>query len=117
DVSGFVASPPVWLAEPLDMDRIWRMAREVEAQNARFYRLAAARCTDAKTRKLLGDLAAAEAGHEHTAEALQDTHLTEDARGAERLAAHRQFVLQVVQPGLAGLMDGSVSTLAPLFAA
>lgn len=27
-----------------------------------------------------------------------------------------EFVLQTVQPGLAGLMDGSVSTLAPIFA-
>ena len=29
----------------------------------------------------------------------------------------KNFMLRVVQPGLAGLMDGSVSTLAPIFAA
>lgn len=32
------------------------------------------------------------------------------------LGDERTFLLRVVQPGLAGLMDGSVSTLAPLFA-
>src|SRR5919201_3346717 len=39
----------------------------------------------------------------------------ESAAVAER--ERTRLVLQVVQPGLLGLMDGSVSTLAPLFAA
>ena len=82
-----------------------------------FFVRAAARTQDASTRKLLGDLAAAEAGHERHAQRLEQTHLSEDARSDEDQTAKRQFILTWVQPGLAGLMDGSVSTLAPVFAA
>jgi rubrerythrin len=81
-----------------------------------FYIRAAARTQDAPTRKLLGDLAAAEAGHERHAQRLEEKHLTDDARSEEDQTARRQFILTWVQPGLAGLMDGSVSTLAPIFA-
>ena len=88
---------------------------EAEAEN--FYRKAAQRTQDADTRKLLGDLAAAESGHIRTAEHLEEKHLGGEARSAEDATAHRQFLLTWVQPGLAGLMDGSVSTLAPVFAA
>ena len=88
----------------------------MEQQAAAFYTRAAARTQDAATRKLLGDLAAAEAGHERKAEALEAEHLDDDARSDEDAAANRQFILTWVQPGLAGLMDGSVSTLAPIFA-
>jgi rubrerythrin len=88
----------------------------MERDAERFYLSAAARTTDAATRKLLGDLAAAEAGHQATAGALADAHLDDDTRDEEDMAAHRQFILTWVQPGLAGLMDGSVSTLAPIFA-
>ena len=81
-----------------------------------FYHIAAQRSSDPATRALLGDLAAAEAGHQRHANALAEAHLDDDARAAETRSAHRQFVLTWVQPGLAGLMDGSVSTLAPIFA-
>jgi erythrin-vacuolar iron transport family protein len=37
-------------------------------------------------------------------------------RGPEYHTAEQRFILQIIQPGLVGLMDGSVSTLAPLFA-
>ena len=115
-VSGFYARRPVWLMENLPLDRIREIAADMEAEAGRFYELAAARTSDASTRKLLGTLAAAEAGHEETAEGLAETHLTEDAIDHEDRKAHRQFILTWVQPGLAGLMDGSVSTLAPIFA-
>jgi rubrerythrin len=82
-----------------------------------FYLRAARRTTDAETRKLLGDLAAAESGHEQTWSRLEEAHLSGGARAREDETRHRQFVLTYVQPGLAGLMDGSVSTLAPIFAA
>jgi rubrerythrin len=91
-------------------------AEAMEQQAERFYRAAAAQTSDADTRKLLGDLAAAEAGHSEAAARLEDKLVGEDARDEEDRAAHRQFVLTWVQPGLAGLMDGSVSTLAPIFA-
>lgn len=117
DVRGFVRAKPVWLMEPLNVDALWEASREIEGQNQRFYALAASRSTDAGVRKLLGDLAAAEQGHADTAEGLQGDHLDSDAKALERDVAHKQFVLTYVQPGLAGLMDGSVSTLAPLFAA
>ncbi len=115
-VSGFYARRPVWLIENLGLDRIRDEAAQMERDAARFYETAAANTTDAPTRKLLGDLAAAEAGHQETAIALSAEILDADTRDAEESAAYRQFILTWVQPGLAGLMDGSVSTLAPIFA-
>ncbi|EKE44102.1 hypothetical protein OCGS_1618 [Oceaniovalibus guishaninsula JLT2003] len=116
-VSGFYARRPVWLMRNLGLDRIRDEAEAMEAGAARFYARAAARTSDASTRRLLGDLAAAEAGHSDLAATLTADHLGDDARDAEERTRHRQFVLTWVQPGLAGLMDGSVSTLAPIFAA
>ncbi|MBE0412383.1 iron exporter MbfA [Yoonia sp.] len=115
-VSGFYARRPVWLVENLGLDRIREEAAQMERDAQRFYETAAANTTDAATRKLLGDLAAAEAGHANKANELADAHLADDVRSEEEAAAHRQFILTWVQPGLAGLMDGSVSTLAPIFA-
>lgn len=115
-VAGFYARRPVWLVENLGIDQIRAEAEAMERQAEHFYLAAAKRTTDAATRKLLGDLAAAEAGHQHAAGELAEEHLTDEARAAEDRHAHRQFVLTWVQPGLAGLMDGSVSTLAPIFA-
>ncbi|MEC9104224.1 MAG: ferritin family protein, partial [Pseudomonadota bacterium] len=115
-VAGFYARKPVWLVENLGIERIRAEAAGMEEQAERFYLAAAERTQDADTRKLLGDLAAAEAGHQSTAEHLENEHLSDDARESEENSAKRQFVLTWVQPGLAGLMDGSVSTLAPIFA-
>jgi rubrerythrin len=115
-VSGFYARRPVWLVENLGLERIRDEAAQMERDAERFYLTAAAATTDAATRKLLGDLAAAEAGHSDKAQTLIDEHLAGDTKSEEESAAHRQFVLTWVQPGLAGLMDGSVSTLAPIFA-
>lgn len=116
-VSGFYARRPVWLIENLGLERIREEAEMMERDARHFYEAAAKRSTDADTRKLLGDLAAAEAGHTAVAEGLVETHLGEDAKAQEARTARRQFILTWVQPGLAGLMDGSVSTLAPIFAA
>ncbi|MCG3269433.1 iron exporter MbfA [Yoonia sp. I 8.24] len=115
-VSGFYARSPVWLIENLGLERIREQAAQMEHDAEQFYLLAASKTADAGTRQLLGDLAAAEAGHADTAEALETEHLGDAEKTAEEVAAHRQFVLTWVQPGLAGLMDGSVSTLAPIFA-
>lgn len=115
-VAGAYARRPVWLTENLGLDRIRAEARAMENDARRFYEAAAARTADAGTRKLLGDLAAAEAGHEQTAERLHAEHLPHDTRQDEDQTEKRQFLLTWVQPGLAGLMDGSVSTLAPIFA-
>ncbi len=116
-VSGFYARRPVWLVENLSIERIRDEAEMMERDAQAFYEEAAKRTKDADTRKLLGDLAAAEAGHSDLADALAETHLDGDAKDQEARTAHRQFILTWVQPGLAGLMDGSVSTLAPIFAA
>ena len=115
-VSGYYARRPIWLVENLGVETMRSEAAAMEKQAERFYLAAAQRTTDANTRKLLGDLAAAEANHADSAVALEQTHLTETTRDEEANEAHRQFVLTWVQPGLAGLMDGSVSTLAPIFA-
>jgi rubrerythrin len=115
-VSGFYARRPVWLIENLSLERIRTEAEAMEQDAARFYHAAAARTSDAPTRKLLGDLAAAEAGHQIKAGELESKHLDETAKSSEEEKAKRRFLLTWVQPGLAGLMDGSVSTLAPIFA-
>lgn len=115
-VAGYYNRKPVWLVENLGLERIRSEAEAMEREAERFYLAAAAKTSDAATRKLLGDLAAAEAGHQATAEDLENEHLGEDARASEDDVAKRQFLLTWVQPGLAGLMDGSVSTLAPIFA-
>lgn len=115
-VAGYYARRPIWLMENLSLERIREEAEGMERDAEKFYLAAAARTTDAATRKLLGDLAAAEAGHQEAAGTLERAHLDTDTKAAEARSAHRQFVLTWVQPGLAGLMDGSVSTLAPIFA-
>ena len=116
DVKGFVTRRPIWLDRPLGLDAVRKFAAEMEFETARFYRRAAESARDPATRDLLTDLAAAEDKHEQLAQELGEK-LTPGARAAEDETARRMFVLQYVQPGLAGLMDGSVSTLAPLFAA
>ena len=115
-VAGYYARKPVWLVENLGIERIREEAAAMERQAQHYYLAAAKRTSDADTRKLLGDLAAAEGAHIRTAESLEREHLSDDDREAEARASHRQFILTWVQPGLAGLMDGSVSTLAPIFA-
>lgn len=115
-VAGFYARRPVWLMENLSLPTIRAEAAAMEKQAEAFYLRAAQASQDAATRRLLGDLAAAEGGHQRAAKGLERAHLPEDTRSEEDLGAHRQFILTWVQPGLAGLMDGSVSTLAPIFA-
>ncbi len=115
-VRDFYARRPVWLVENLSLERIRQEAFDMEREAQGFYTKAASRATDAETRRLLGDLAAAEGKHEAKAGALTERHLGEEARSVEDEASRRQFILTWVQPGLAGLMDGSVSTLAPIFA-
>ncbi len=115
-VAGYYARQPVWLTQNLGLERIRSEAHAMEAAARSFYERAAAQATDAATRKLLGDLAAAEAAHERRANDLTVDALPADARAEEAKTEQRQFILTWVQPGLAGLMDGSVSTLAPIFA-
>jgi len=117
DVKGFVRHKPLWLVRPLGLEEVRKYAEEMEYETARFYRKAAANAQDASVRQLLINLAEAEDKHENLAHSLGERLLTPTARAEEDETARRMFVLQYVQPGLAGLMDGSVSTLAPLFAA
>jgi len=117
DVKGFVRHRPLWLMRPLGLDDVRKYAANMEYETARFYRRAAQTSRDASVRELLVKLAEEEDHHEQLAEKLSDQLLTKDARAQEDETARRMFLLQYVQPGLAGLMDGSVSTLAPLFAA
>jgi rubrerythrin len=116
-VAGFYNRRPVWLIQNLGPDRIREEAARMELEAFEFYQRAAQRTSDARTRELLDRLAAVESGHETTWQHLLREHLPPAAQAAERAKAHREFVLTWVQPGLAGLMDGSVSTLAPIFAA
>jgi rubrerythrin len=113
DVKGFVYRKPIWRMRPLRIGAVRKQAAMMEVETKRFYETAARQATDAATRQLLGDLAEEERRHTEIAESLETTKPTEEESEAKR----RLFLLQVVQPGLAGLMDGSVSTLAPLFAA
>jgi erythrin-vacuolar iron transport family protein len=116
-VTGFYQRRPYWLVGNLGIERVREEVGLMEEEARSFYLNAAQRTSDVETRKLLGDLAAAESGHVETAARLETELLPQGARAEEDAVAHRQFVLTYVQPGLAGLMDGSVSTLAPVFAA
>jgi erythrin-vacuolar iron transport family protein len=116
DVKGFVSRPAAWLVQPIGPKAVRKSIESMEEETRRFYLLALDRTTDASTRKLLGDLAEAEAKHTAAAGTIERAQLTPEVREAEEEAYRRTFVLRFVQPGLAGLMDGSVSTLAPLFA-
>ncbi len=117
DIKGFVKRRPMWLIKNLSLDHVRKEASSMEMETRNFYQQAATKVTDVGTRQLLIDLAEAERKHVNMAEALAEEHLTKEVREQEDKARRRLFVLQVIQPGLAGLMDGSVSTLAPLFAA
>ncbi len=117
DVRGLIKQEPLWLSQPLNLDKVRKQASTAEAEMRRFYLTAAGRSQDASIRQLLNDLAEEEISHEHRADDLTVQKLDEPALHEEDAANQRLFLLQVVQPGLAGLMDGSVSTLAPLFAA
>src|SRR5438445_11670511 len=117
DVKGFVQRMPVWLVRPLGLDTVRKQASAIEVETRRFYERAAARAQDASVRQLLDDLAQEERAHEDKAQELREEKLGPQVREDEDRARRRLFVLQIVQPGLAGLMDGSVSTLAPVFAA
>jgi rubrerythrin len=118
DVKGFIRhARPLWLMRPLGLEEVRKFAENMEFEAERFYRRASETTRDASVRKLLTELAEIEAEHESLAHKLGATILTTDARAKEDETQRRMFVLQYVQPGLAGLMDGSVSTLAPLFAA
>jgi len=117
DVKGFVTRKPVWLVRPLGLETVRKQVSAMEVESRRFYECAAARAQDPHVRQLLDDLAQEERTHEDRADALEKDKLSPDVKGQEDEANRRLFVLQIVQPGLAGLMDGSVSTLAPVFAA
>jgi rubrerythrin len=117
DVKGFVSRKPMWLVRPLGLDTVRNQVSAMEVESRRFYEKAAARAQDAGVRQLLDDLAQEERTHEDRAEALEKDKLRPEIKQQEDEANRRLFVLQIVQPGLAGLMDGSVSTLAPVFAA
>ncbi|HYA97153.1 MAG TPA: ferritin family protein [Methylomirabilota bacterium] len=117
DVKGFLKRRPVWLVRPLGIDTVRKQAEVMELETRRFYERAVTRISDASTRELLNELAEIERQHYAKAESLEEKHLGAGARAEEDRAQRRILVLQVIQPGLAGLMDGSVSTLAPIFAA
>lgn len=117
NVRGFLERRPVWLLRPLGVKTARKQARTMEMEAVRFYQRAADRTTHAPTRELLNKLADEERKHTEAAGALEEKHLTEGAKEQEAASKQKLFLLQIVQPGLAGLMDGSVSTLAPLFAA
>jgi rubrerythrin len=117
DVRGFVQRRKLWQVRLRGLEAVRQQARRMELDAGRFYQLAASRTSDASLRKLLGDLATAEIRHERTAGEITAKRLPQEAKGREDENARRSFILQIVQPGLVGLMDGSVSTLAPVFAA
>jgi rubrerythrin len=117
DVRGAVVRKPAWQVRQFGIDAVRRHARQMEVDASRFYTEAASRTTDAGIRKLLGDLATAEVEHQRAADTIAAKRLPGEKLKAEDESARKRFILQVIQPGLVGLMDGSVSTLAPVFAA
>jgi rubrerythrin len=117
DVKGFINRKPIWLSRLLTVDQVRKEVETMEYEAQKFYEAAAKRTTSIPLRKLLNELALVEATHEETAAAFRDKLESSGSLSVEKETARRMFVLQFIQPGLAGLMDGSVSTLAPVFAA
>jgi len=117
DIHGYIPQKPIWQIRPLNLEAVRARAHDMERAAGRFYRQAITRASDASIRKLLGDLAEVEDRHDHRVAVLEEEVLTPGARHSEEELERRRFVLQIIQPGLVGLMDGSVSTLAPVFAA
>ena len=117
DVKGFLRRKPLWLAKMLSVQQVRKEIEVMEADSLRFYHTAAKRTTNLSVRQLLDELAAAKQAHEDLAGKLKTDLEESGARKREDQTHRRTFVLQVIQPGLAGLMGGSVSTLAPVFAA
>jgi len=117
DVRGFMLRRPIWRVRPLRLESARNQASAMEAETRRFYEKAAAHTSDARVRQLLDDLAQEERSHQSRAEQLERDKVESGALHNEEEARKKLFLLQIVQPGLAGLMDGSVSTLAPVFAA
>jgi rubrerythrin len=117
DIKGFVHRKPIWLVRPLGLAAVRKQVELMELETKRFYELSSRHASDAGIRQLLGDLAEEERKHTRLAEELESAHVASGGADEEAATRKRLFVLQVIQPGLAGLMDGSVSTLAPLFAA
>ncbi len=117
DIRGYIPQKPIWQVRPLNIEQVRAHARDMERAAARFYRQAITRASDASIRKLLGDLAEVEDKHDNRVAVLEKKLLTDSARHSEEEGERRRFILQIIQPGLVGLMDGSVSTLAPVFAA
>ncbi len=117
DIRGYIPQRPIWQIRPLNLEAVRACAHDMEKAAARFYRQAITRATDASIRKLLGDLAEVEDKHDNRVAVLERELLTDNVRHDEDEHQRRRFILQIIQPGLVGLMDGSVSTLAPVFAA
>jgi len=117
DVKGFLERRPTWLVRPLGIQAVRKQVEIMELETQRFYERALKRVSDASTRKLLGDLAEIERQHYEFAESLEEKQVVTGERTEEDKTSRRMFMLQVVQPGLSGLIDGSISTLAPIFAA
>lgn len=117
DIKGFIRRKPVWLNKILTVNHVRKEVEVMELEAMRFYEVSARRAKDPAIRQLLEQLAAAEQTHEDKAVQLAGELENSGARKREDETHRRAFVLQVIQPGLAGLMDGSVSTLAPVFAA
>jgi rubrerythrin len=115
DVRGFLTRKPVWLIRPLGLETVRNQASAMEVETRNFYERAAARAQDVRVRQLLDDLAQEERSDEDRAEALEKDNLRPDIKHHEDEANRRLFLLQIVQPGLADLKDGSLSTLAPVF--
>jgi rubrerythrin len=117
DIRGYIPQRPIWQLRPLNLEAVRACAHDMEKAAARFYRQAITRASDASIRKLLGDLAEVEDKHDNRVAVLEHELLTDNVRHTEEEHERRRFILQIIQPGLVGLMDGSVSTLAPVFAA
>ncbi len=117
DVKGFLERRPTWLVRPLGINAVRKQVEVMELETRRFYDRAMKKVSDASTRKLLGDLADIERQHSEFAESLAEKQVATGERTEEEKTSRRMFMLQVVQPGLSGLIDGSISTLAPIFAA
>lgn len=116
EIYNFFKRKPKWFVIKNSIEKVRNEIIEMEANSSQFYNSFAKKSNNIETRNLLIDLAMMSREQKDNAKLiLLNTQKLHSAK-EEVTKDKKQFILTWVQPGLAGLMDGSVSTLAPIFA-
>lgn len=116
EIANYFKRKPEWLVIKNSIEKVRNEIVEMETLSAQFYNSFAKKSQNIEIRNLLIDLAIMSREQKDNAKLILLNAQKSRSAKEEVTKDKRQFILTWVQPGLAGLMDGSVSTLAPIFA-